>query len=84
MDIRTRLAVREQRRGLNIKVYLVTRRGVRVVEERPLGRRGHGDCGTFPGNGGVARRFPRCSRQVITSSVLRCNRPTSASSTRRY
>ena len=77
--IRTRLAVREQLRGLNLEVYLVTRRGVRVVEEAS---RTKGTAGTF-GEWRRRSRFPRCSRQVITSSVLRCNRPTSASSTRR-
>jgi ABC-type polysaccharide/polyol phosphate transport system ATPase subunit len=56
--IRTRLAVREQRRGLNLKVYLVTRRGVRVVEESLSDEEGTGELGHLPGEWEASLAIP--------------------------
>jgi ABC-type polysaccharide/polyol phosphate transport system ATPase subunit len=47
--IRTRFLVREQLRGLDVKVYLVTRRGVRVLEENLSDKQPGAECGEAPG-----------------------------------
>ncbi len=47
--IRTRFLVREQLRGLDVKVYLVTSRGVRVLEENLSDKQPGAECGEAPG-----------------------------------
>jgi ABC-type polysaccharide/polyol phosphate transport system ATPase subunit len=47
--IRARFLVREQLRGLDVKVYLVTRRGVRVLEENLSDHHSRAECGDVPG-----------------------------------
>jgi ABC-type polysaccharide/polyol phosphate transport system ATPase subunit len=47
--VRARLLVREPIRGLDVKVYLVTRRGVRVLEENLSDRQPDAKWGEIPG-----------------------------------
>jgi ABC-type polysaccharide/polyol phosphate transport system ATPase subunit len=47
--VRARFVVREQLRGLDLKVYLVTRRGVRVLEESLSDQQPGAGCGDVPG-----------------------------------
>jgi ABC-type polysaccharide/polyol phosphate transport system ATPase subunit len=49
LAIRTRLLVREQLRGLDVKVYIVTKRGVRVLEESLSDRNPGAEYGDVPG-----------------------------------
>jgi ABC-type polysaccharide/polyol phosphate transport system ATPase subunit len=49
LAIRTRFLVREQLRGLDLKVYLVTKSGVRVLEESLSDRDPQAECGDVPG-----------------------------------
>jgi ABC-2 type transport system ATP-binding protein/lipopolysaccharide transport system ATP-binding protein len=58
VTIRTRFAVREELRGLDLKVYLVTRRGVRVVEESFSDEQGGGELGHVPGEWEASLAIP--------------------------
>jgi hypothetical protein len=49
LAMRTRFLVREQLRGLDFRVYLVTRRGIRVLEESLSDRNSEAECGDVRG-----------------------------------
>jgi hypothetical protein len=49
LAIRTRFLVREQLRGLDLKVYLVARRSIRVLQESLSDRNSGAECGDVPG-----------------------------------
>jgi ABC-2 type transport system ATP-binding protein/lipopolysaccharide transport system ATP-binding protein len=49
LAVRTRLLVREPQRALDVKVYLMTRRGIRVLEENLSDQQPDADCGRVPG-----------------------------------
>jgi ABC-type polysaccharide/polyol phosphate transport system ATPase subunit len=49
LAIRTRFLVRDRLRGLDLKVYLMTRRGIRVLEESLSDERQGAECGDTPG-----------------------------------
>jgi ABC-type polysaccharide/polyol phosphate transport system ATPase subunit len=47
--VRTRFLVRQPLRALDVKIYLLTRRGIRVLEESLSDQQGDADCGSVPG-----------------------------------
>jgi len=49
LAVRTRFRVREPQRALDVKVYLMTRRGIRILEENLTDREPDTDCGRVPG-----------------------------------
>src|SRR5215213_5022801 len=49
LAVRTRFLVREPLRALDVKIYLMTRRGVRVLEENLSDQRSDVACGSVPG-----------------------------------
>jgi ABC-type polysaccharide/polyol phosphate transport system ATPase subunit len=49
LTVRTRFLVREPLRALDVKIYLMTRRGVRVLEENLSDQRSDVACGSVPG-----------------------------------
>jgi ABC-type polysaccharide/polyol phosphate transport system ATPase subunit len=56
--IRARFLVRERTPGLDVKVYLVTRRGVRVLEENLSDQEPGAQCGDVPGTREVSVVIP--------------------------
>jgi ABC-type polysaccharide/polyol phosphate transport system ATPase subunit len=49
LAVRTRFLVRERLRALDVKIYLMTRRGIRVLEENLSDQQPDADCGSVPG-----------------------------------
>ena len=49
LAVRTRFHVREAHRALDVKIYLMTRRGVRVLEENLSDQQADSRCGSVPG-----------------------------------
>jgi ABC-type multidrug transport system ATPase subunit len=49
LAVRTRFLVREAHRALDVKMYLTTRRGVRVLEENLSDQQADSRCGSVPG-----------------------------------
>ena len=49
LAVRTRFLVREAHRALDVKMYLTTRRGVRVLEENLSDQQADSRCGSIPG-----------------------------------
>jgi ABC-type polysaccharide/polyol phosphate transport system ATPase subunit len=47
--VRTRFLVRQPLRALEVKIYLMTRRGIRVLEEGLSDQQPDADCGSVPG-----------------------------------
>jgi ABC-type polysaccharide/polyol phosphate transport system ATPase subunit len=56
--VRTRFVVREPVRGLDVKISLLTRTGVRVLEENLLDQEGDMRCGDVPGEWEVSITIP--------------------------
>jgi len=49
LAVRTRFLVREPLRALDVKIYLMTRRGIRVLEENLSDQQSDAACGSVPG-----------------------------------
>jgi ABC-type polysaccharide/polyol phosphate transport system ATPase subunit len=47
--VRTRFLIRQPLRALDVKIYLMTRRGIRVLEEGLSDQQPDADCGSVPG-----------------------------------